>query len=205
MPDKCSARRTDGSPCKAWPRKGQAVCRTHGGSSPQALRKAAERQELAKAEKEHRKVLDKWSPAAATAASVDVLDELLKTVAMVTSWRDFLSDRLGQLQADAYRYPTSHAGEQLRADVALFERSLDRTSRLLIDCSKLDLAARKQEADERQARNVLAILAIALKTLGLDDKDSEVFAAVSGALDELAADEARRSARQGPRVSPVRR
>lgn len=40
---KCSAKKTNGEPCKAGAIKGGTVCRTHGGSAPQVRRKANER------------------------------------------------------------------------------------------------------------------------------------------------------------------
>ena len=39
----CKAHKTDGTECHALAMKGQLVCRVHGGSSPQAKQKAAER------------------------------------------------------------------------------------------------------------------------------------------------------------------
>lgn len=46
---KCSAKRTDGEPCKAWAIKGAKVCRVHGGRSPQVRAAAARRLEEEKA------------------------------------------------------------------------------------------------------------------------------------------------------------
>jgi hypothetical protein len=43
MKVRCTARRTNGDPCKNAPLAGMKVCRVHGGSSPQAKSKAAER------------------------------------------------------------------------------------------------------------------------------------------------------------------
>lgn len=44
---RCGARRRDGEPCANYPMRGQARCRMHGGSSPQARRAAARRLEAA--------------------------------------------------------------------------------------------------------------------------------------------------------------
>src|SRR5690242_18758926 len=41
--NQCTARRSDGQPCKAQAIRGGSVCRVHGGSAPQVRRKAAER------------------------------------------------------------------------------------------------------------------------------------------------------------------
>ncbi len=39
----CTAKRTNGEPCKAPAIRGSNVCRCHGGSAPQVKRRAAER------------------------------------------------------------------------------------------------------------------------------------------------------------------
>jgi hypothetical protein len=45
---KCTAHKKDGSPCGSWAIKGANVCRVHGGSAPQVLRKASQRIEEAR-------------------------------------------------------------------------------------------------------------------------------------------------------------
>lgn len=39
----CTARKRDGTPCRQAPLAGSVVCRMHGGSAPQVLRKSQER------------------------------------------------------------------------------------------------------------------------------------------------------------------
>ncbi len=46
-PRLCTAHNRAGAPCAKFAMKGQRVCKNHGGSSSQALRKAAEAIELA--------------------------------------------------------------------------------------------------------------------------------------------------------------
>ena len=46
-PRLCSATNREGQPCRKYSMRGQAVCRSHGGASPQAKAKAARMVELA--------------------------------------------------------------------------------------------------------------------------------------------------------------
>ena len=46
-PRRCTARNRAGKPCQKFSIRGQAICRAHGGASPQAKAKAAEIVELA--------------------------------------------------------------------------------------------------------------------------------------------------------------
>lgn len=48
---KCTARKSNGEPCKNWAVKGATVCRNHGGSAPQVRAAAARRREQEAAQK----------------------------------------------------------------------------------------------------------------------------------------------------------
>lgn len=48
---KCIGHHKDGTPCDAWPMKGQAVCWSHGGAAKQNRRKATQTLALAKAQR----------------------------------------------------------------------------------------------------------------------------------------------------------
>lgn len=55
---KCIARKRDGTPCGQSPLTGSVVCRMHGGSAPQVLRKAQER--IVMAQDDAASLLVKW-------------------------------------------------------------------------------------------------------------------------------------------------
>ncbi|MEV6621019.1 HGGxSTG domain-containing protein [Amycolatopsis sp. NPDC051106] len=74
----CSARRTNGNPCKNAPINGANVCRMHGGSAPQVKAKAKARLEMA-ADRMAKELLrmagaDDMPPATKLAAIRDALD-----------------------------------------------------------------------------------------------------------------------------------
>lgn len=121
-------------------------CRVHGGSSPRAqaaaqrrLAEAAAEQELAAASK----ALAKFGVAAPVADPLSALGELAGEIVAVKDYFREQVDRLEQL-----RYQGA-GGEQLRAEVALYERALDRSVTALTAMARLNI-------DERLARITLA-------------------------------------------------
>jgi hypothetical protein len=117
--------KVDGLPCQGYPVTGQTVCRMHGGSSPQAKKKASERLELQKVEADAKALLAHRGLAGIT----DPLNELARTAAEVIAFKDALAARVNSLSD--IRYRDAKDAEQLRAEVALYERALDRTGKFL--------------------------------------------------------------------------
>jgi hypothetical protein len=117
------------------------VCASHGGKAPQVVAKAAQRrQEVAT-----RRLLAAYD----VGSRNDPATALVDLVSEVLAWKDLLSDRVAELQADEWRWPAG-AGERLHALVALFERAMDRAGRLLVDLNRLGLAERAVRVEEQQ-------------------------------------------------------
>lgn len=127
---------------------GEGPCKLHGGST-RTVSKGAHRQLL---EREAAKQL-----AALNAPPVtDPLTELTKLAGQVIAWRDALAEKVNELTS--VRYENSHGGEQLRAEVALFERAMDRCVSVLTAMARLDIDNRLVRITERQAEQVVQAL-----------------------------------------------
>lgn len=155
--EKCTASTSRGR-CKRWPTRGATVCRTHGAGAPQVRAAAAGR------------VLDATVRATLTRLDAppvdDPLTELSKLAGQVLSWRDALAERVDALTS--IRYKASGAGtEQLRAEVAVFERALDRCAAVLVAMAKLNIDERMARISERQADLVIGAVDAALAAAGL--------------------------------------
>lgn len=155
---KCTGRRRDGSRCGNAPVRGALVCRMHGGSAPQVRAKAAQR--LAEAELRQGLARLEVDPVG------DPLTELSKLAGQVVSWKDALAAKVNELTE--LRYAATGAGtEQLRAEVALFERALDRCAAVLGLIAKLGIDDRMAAISERQAAAVVRALDAGLAHAGV--------------------------------------
>jgi hypothetical protein len=65
------------------------------------------------------------------------------------------------------RYGSEEGGEQLRAEVSVLERAMDRCGRLLVDIAKLNIEERLAKITETQARLVSDALAATFREMGL--------------------------------------
>jgi chemotaxis protein histidine kinase CheA len=154
----------------------------HGGSAPQVRRRAAERVAEAKARAAAERYI---SPDGEILE--DPVSELLKLAHEARQFQAFVSARVEALSAESWRYE-ARQGEQLRAEVALLERAMDRCGRLLTDINRLGLLERAVRLREAQASLVVSAVIKVLDDLDLSP-DQRVIAqsAVPARLRELEA------------------
>lgn len=96
------------------------------------------------------------------------IDELEKIAAEAIVFKNICQERINKLlEAEQSFGYEGRAGEQLRSEVAVYERALDRCNKVLVDHVRLDIAGRKQKLDEQQAVLLVGVIKAVLGQLGL--------------------------------------
>ena len=143
----CGARTRVGGACRYPAMMGQRRCRKHGGSTPRGLAAGARRLAEQKATK---------SLSREGIEPIGDPVELLRGLASeALALKDHFASRLRALEALRYE---GNTGEQLRSEVSLFERALDRSQKFLHDLAKLGLDERQVRVSEAQVVLVAAAL-----------------------------------------------
>lgn len=157
---KCKGHKKDGAACPNWAMNGQLVCHAHGGRAPQNKAKAAGRI----AEQQARKELARLDVPPVD----DPLTEMARIAGQVVAWKDVLAEKVNGLSSLRYQSTGEYGGgEQLRAEVELWERALDRCERFLSAMARMNIEERLARVTEKQAEQVSAALAAALAEMGL--------------------------------------
>ena len=161
----CSAKRKDGRPCGGAAMIGIDKCRMHAGRRAAAVRLQADAaRQLAR--------LD-------LPPVEDPLSELARVCGQVLGWKDMLAGKVNDLTS--LRYEGEGSGEQLRAEVALWERALDRCERFLTAMARLNIDERLARISEERAEVIITTLTAALERAGAAPELSD---AVLTAFDE---------------------
>lgn len=147
-------------PCMNWPLRGSPVCaQRHGGRTKQGRASAA-----AALEESHARELLAQRLQGAREIRHPVY-ALLDLAAEMTEWKEVLRERLDELSSLS---TTDRLGvERERAVVLLYERSLERLGRLLVDLQKLNLEQRKLVIGQSDAKKVMNAVLVALQKTGL--------------------------------------
>lgn len=154
---KCSGKRTDGNPCNGWAINGGTVCGAHGGKAPQVKAKARENLEDARVER----LLYQYG----ADPCGDPIGALQRLIGRALSIEEALGAKVNELTSIRYE---SETGGQLRAEVAMLERAMDRAGRLLVDVARLNIEERLAKVTEKQAQMAMDALAAALQEMGLN-------------------------------------
>lgn len=154
---KCGAKlRGKDQTCKKHPLKDQKRCQLHGGKAPRAQAKAAEVQ----AERKLRKVLDDLE----ITPIENPLTALAGLAGEVVRWKELLASRVGAMESLGY---SGENGEQIKAEVQLYERSMDRAVSVLDKIARLDIDGRLAAIDEQRALMVEKAIEAAFDALDL--------------------------------------
>ena len=153
---KCSGRRTDGKPCKAWAINGGTVCAAHGGRAPQVKARAARNVAEQKAQALLEGISD-FEPI------TDPIAKLQHLAGRASRWLEVLEG----VVADLHRIRYTTQAEQIDGRVVVFERAMDRTGKLLVDLARLNLDERSVRLQEAQVALVAEALGRALAESGL--------------------------------------
>lgn len=159
-----------GKPCQAYPVHGAKVCVAHGGAAPQVKAKAAQRV----LEEQARKQLARLD----ITPIEDPLTELAAVTAQVLAWKDAWAAKVNELSS--VRYETE-GGEQLRAEIAVWERALDRCERFLTAMARLDIDNRLAQISQARATTIIAVFVAALDTAGIEAQQRDAVIAAADA------------------------
>lgn len=158
-----------GARCKKRPIDGGTVCATHGGSAPQVRAAADRRVQIRKLEKDINAAL----VADGVAPVDDPFGELALLAGEARDFKNALASRLSML--DSIRYKATESGtEQLRSEVVLYERALDRTARFVELLAKSGFEERRVRLAESEGRVLAGVIQRILADLKLSPEQAEL-------------------------------
>lgn len=165
----CTARsKRSGERCKRAAIVGGTVCSMHGGKAP-AVAAAAEQRELEKAaDAEIAKI---WPGLVSMAPVTDPVDLLARTAGALEQMADVVGARVNDLNG---KVGAGTGLQQLRAEVVLLDRVLDKVLKASEALARLGIEERVVELEQGRAQLVISALQSALAVLELLPADRDL-------------------------------
>lgn len=155
----CKGTSKSGERCKRWAMVGQQVCPIHGGRATQN-RKAAEQRI---AEEKARRMLVRLGEVTPVTNHLEALRQLAGEVIAFKDWCREQAEKV----ADCMRYESSMGIEQLRSEMALYERAQDRCAMVLTSLARVDIDSRLAAVEEAKALMMAEALSKSLAKAGV--------------------------------------
>ena len=153
-------------PCKNPKVIGQTRCKMHGGKNSTTDARREEEKLRRKEEKALQRAIAKLD----IQPVEDPLTALRHLAGEVMAWKEAMQAKV--LELEQIRYRGEHA-EQIRAEVVLYERSIDRCTHVLGTIAKLNIDERLAAITERQAEMLENGLMAAFEAAGIPITDQE--------------------------------
>lgn len=165
-----SPSRETGQRCKRWRHPGTTVCVKHGATAPRTKRKAA------------RVVAERAAMGLLSGVTaepiVDPLAWLAELAGEVDAFRLVMREKVDELRS--FRYEDMKGAEQLRSEIAVYERALDRCLKTSSEIVRLNLAERMTKVTENHAALVRDAMLAAMREAELSQEtQSEVMGNVA--------------------------
>lgn len=144
------------------------ACKDHGANAGSSTRKnGALRLVNGQANRRLNEIMSAEGEALLAAAAIeDPLDELLKLGGEVRAFKEILRLMVARMDIATWRYTNSKLGEQLRAEILLYERAIERYGSLLMGIAKLRIKEHRLAIDERMVQAIESALNTALQASG---------------------------------------
>jgi hypothetical protein len=101
----------------------------------------------------------------------DYLGAFAEVTGQVLAWKDVAARMVNDLDGLRYESFGNGGGEQLRSEVALWERALDRCEKFLSAMARMNIDERLARVTERQMDMLTAAMTAALTEMGLGPEE----------------------------------
>ena len=161
-----------GGPCRVMAIEGSdpPVCIEHGGRSPLQRKRAAANIVSARVGDRLAEIMaENGERLLAPRDVVNPLAELLALAGELAEWKDIMRQVVAYLYSKE-RLRSAHAkvGEQLRAEILLYERAIERFAKILLDIHRAGIEQQLARIQDRQVTVMERALDATLSIIGLD-------------------------------------